>query len=138
MARVVVTCHRLDEVRLAPSGAVATAFLLLATLALVACGEDDVPAAENPSDIDPSADSSPSVESTDGTEGTEVAEPEAIPTAYPEVGLRFVDFPELTTKEANTCFRGKTVATFTEAPAPTPAGASPSPGPCLERAEAPG
>ena len=87
---------------MSPSRAVATAFLLLATtLALVACDEDgDTPAAEKPPEVDPSSNTSPSAESTEGTEteGTESAEPEAIPTAYPEVGLQLVDFPALTRK----------------------------------------
>ncbi len=92
---------------MSPSRAVATASLLLAsTFSLVACGDDDgdVPAADEPSAVDPSSDTSPSAESTETAEGTETtagtqpAEPEAIPTAYPEVELRFVDFPALTAK----------------------------------------
>ena len=99
---------------MSPSRAVATASLLLAsTLALVACGDDDdgdVPAAETPSEADLSTDTNPSAESTEtaevtestastaSTEGTQTVEPEAIPTAYPEVELRFVDFPALTAK----------------------------------------
>jgi hypothetical protein len=72
--------------------AAATAVTLAAlTLGLAACGDDDGDTSGGAPDLDPKSEAT----SASDSPTSEPADPEAIPTSYPEVGLEYDGLPEL-------------------------------------------